>query len=47
MRTPTGWFPEEVGVAAVMTHVTMEHIVGHERQTSPGERGGERLIKKP
>lgn len=47
MRTPTGLFTEEVGVAAVMTHVTMEHIVGHERQTSPGERGGERLIKKP
>lgn len=32
---PTGLFPEEVGVAAVVAHVAVEHVVGHEGQTGP------------
>lgn len=32
-QTPTGLFPEEVGVAAVMAHVAVKHVVGHKGKT--------------
>lgn len=30
-------FPEEVRVAAVMTNVTVKHIIGHEGEAGPAE----------
>lgn len=34
-ETPTCLFSEKVGVAAVMAHVAVEHVVGHEGKTGP------------
>lgn len=35
--SPTCLFSEEIGVAAVMAHVAVKHIVGHEGKTGPAE----------
>lgn len=45
-RTLTSLFPEEVGVATVMAHIAVEHIVGHKRKASSVKKCvRERLIK--
>lgn len=38
-KTPTCLFSEKVRVAAVMAHVAVEHIVGHEGKTGPVAEG--------
>lgn len=39
-RIPTGLFPEEVCVAAVMADIAVKHVVGHEGKTCPVEETG-------
>lgn len=36
-RTPTCLLSEEVRIPAVMTDVTMKHVVGHEGETGSGK----------